>query len=93
MVKSIKKKDVWVYDELNYLTPSKFLVVPYWVQTLAINSDGSLWGYESLKDDLECNSFRHWSPKMDTMSVRLGMNYDIIRWEKSAIARSEYQCR
>lgn len=90
----VKKAVQWPkYREVKFLNRSLFLTVPSWVETLAINSDGSLWGYESLINDLECNRFRHWSPKMDTMSIKLDVGYDIIRWERSPIPRSHYKCQ
>lgn len=69
------------------LKQSKFKVMPAWVNTLAINSNGTLWAYETNKPDLECNDVRWWCPIHDRASLCVGYGYDIVGWKKSAIKR------
>lgn len=70
---------------LRKATQATFKIAPKWVKSIAVNKNGTCWGFEVIKADLERNDCRFWCPLMAKASVFLGSGFDASDWQNSAV--------
>lgn len=70
-----------------------FKIAPKWVNSIAVDSNGHAWGYETKAQHLEHDKRRFWSPNLDSESVFLGSGFDTTDWQNSALNRWDISAR